>query len=147
ELEPQLETEQAKPFKATVLVPCDEPKFAPVIVTRTPVEADAGDIDVIVGAGTTVKLTPLLLVLPELTTIFPVVAPEGTKAIMLLVVQLVTVALVPLNVTTLEPWVALKLEPVMVTEAPGAPVVGDKAEIVGAPMTENATPLESPPLV
>jgi hypothetical protein len=45
---------------------------------------------------------------------------------MLEVPQLVAVAVVPLNFTVLVPWVVPKFEPVMVTEAPTAPVGIDK---------------------
>jgi hypothetical protein len=55
------------------------------------------------GAGTTVKLTPLLFTPPTLTTTFPVVAPEGTVATIFVVLQLVTDAVVPLNFTLLPP--------------------------------------------
>src|SRR5215472_9384699 len=47
----------------------------------------------------TVKFTPLLVTPPTFTTTFPVVAPFGTDVAMLVAVQLVTAATVPLNVT------------------------------------------------
>jgi hypothetical protein len=54
------------------------------------------------GGGTTVKFTPLLARRPRrVTTTFPVVAPEGTVATMVVALQLVTAALVPLKVTVL----------------------------------------------
>jgi hypothetical protein len=50
------------------------------------------------GAGMfTVKLTPLLATPPTVTTTLPVVAPDGTGATMLVALQLVGVAAVPLN--------------------------------------------------
>jgi len=51
----------------------------------------------------TVKLTPLLAALPTVTTTVPVVAPVGTGATMEEALQLVGVALVPLNFTVLVP--------------------------------------------
>ena len=59
-----------------------------------------------VGVATcdiTVKLTALLATPPTVTTTFPVVAPVGTVVVMLVALQLVTVASVPLNVTVLVP--------------------------------------------
>jgi len=51
---------------------------------------------------------------------------------MLVALQLVTVAAVPLNLTVLLPCVVPKLDPAIVTEAPTAPVLGVRLEIVGA---------------
>jgi hypothetical protein len=84
------------------------------------------------GAGTTVKLLPLLAVPETVTTTFPVVAPVGTLATMLVALQLVAVAVVPLNFSVLLPCVEPKLVPVIVTEAPTAPVVGERLVILGA---------------
>jgi len=84
------------------------------------------------GAATTVKLFPLLAVPETVTTTFPVVAPVGTVATMLVALQLVAVAEVPLNFTVLLPWDEPKFVPVIVTEAPTAPDVGDRVVIVGA---------------
>ena len=56
----QLEGKALVPLKLTVLLPCAGPKFAPVIVTDVPTVADAGDKPVILGGGTTVKITALL---------------------------------------------------------------------------------------
>ncbi len=64
-----------------------------------------------------------LLHLNTVTTTFPVAAPVGTVATMLVALQLVTVAGVPLNVTVLVDCVAPKFVPVMVMEAPTAPDV------------------------
>lgn len=55
------------------------------------------------GGGSTVKLTPLLATPATVTTTLPVVAPAGTGATMLLALQLVGVAVVPLNVSLLLP--------------------------------------------
>jgi hypothetical protein len=53
--------------------------------------------------GATVKFTPLLFMPPARTTIFPVVAPDGTVAEMLVAPQRVTVPGVPLKETAPEP--------------------------------------------
>ena len=77
----------------------------------------------------------------------PVVAPVGTAATIEVAPQLVIdVADVPLNATVLVPCVAPKFVPVIVTEAPTAPDVGDKLVMFGAATTVNAEPLLSTPL-
>src|SRR5207245_9355667 len=94
----------AVPLNFTVLVPCVAPKLAPVIVTDVPTNPDVGFRLVMLGAGTvTVKLTPLLATPPTVTTTFPVVAPVGTGTTMLVALQLVAAAAVPLNFTLLVP--------------------------------------------
>jgi hypothetical protein len=130
-------------LNVTVLVPCVAPKFEPVIVTEVPTTPEVTDRLLMLGAGTTVKLTPLLAAPPTVTTTFPVVAPEGTGTPMLMAFQLVGVVAVPLNVTVLEPWVDPKFVPVMVTEAPTAPVAGDRPVIPGR--TVKAAPLLATP--
>ena len=54
----------------------------------------------------------------------PVVAPAGTVTAMLVLLQVVGVAVVPLKVTVLLPCVAPKLVPVIVTGVPTVPEVG-----------------------
>jgi len=116
----------AVPLKATVLVPCVAPKFAPAIVTDAPTNPDVGLRLAMLGVpGTvTVKLTPLLATPPTVTTTLPVVAPLGTGATMLVAFQLVGPAAIPLNVTVLVPCVAPKFAPVIVTDVPTNPDVG-----------------------
>src|SRR5438552_5752913 len=122
---PQLVGVATVPLNFTVLVPCVAPKFAPVIVTDVPTNPDVGFRLVMLGAGTvTVKLTPLLATPPTVTTTFPVVAPVGTGTTMLVALQLVGVAAVPLNVTEVVPCVAPKLAPLIVTGVPRTPDVG-----------------------
>ena len=85
------------PLNVTVLDPCGDPKVVPVIVTGVPTTPDGGErLEML---GVTVKLTPLLEFPPTVTTIFPVVAPLGTGATMLVALQMVGVAVVPLTVT------------------------------------------------
>ena len=101
-------------------------------VTEAPTAPEVGERLVMLGAATTVKLFPLLAVPDTVTTTFPVVAPLGTLATMLVALQLVAVAVVPLNFTVLLPCVEPKLVPVIVTEAPMAPDVGERLVILGA---------------
>jgi hypothetical protein len=85
---------------------------------------------------TTVNDTPLLANPPAFTTTMPVDAPDGTVATMLLVVQEVAVAAALPNITVLEPCVAPKLIPAIVTDEPTLPVVGDSDTMdgVGVPV-------------
>src|SRR5690348_15957292 len=93
--------------------------------------------------GVTVKVTPLLARLFTVTTTLPVVVPAGTGALMLVVLQLVGVAGVPLNVTALPPCVAPKFVPVMVTEVPIGPDAGFRLVMPG--VTVKSTPLLGAP--
>src|SRR3989441_384112 len=121
------------PLNLTLLVPCVAPKFAPAIVTDAPTNPEAGFKLVMLGAGTvTVKLTPLLATPPTVTTTFPVVAPAGTGTTMLVALQLVGVAAVPLNLTLLVPCVAPKFAPAIVTDVPTNPDVGFRLVVLGA---------------
>jgi hypothetical protein len=91
------------PLKVTLLVPCEEPKFVPVIVTEVFTFPEFGLRFVIDGDVPTTKRTPLLRIPPTVTTTFPVVAPVGTDVVMLAAPQNVGVAITPLNVTVLDP--------------------------------------------
>src|SRR5580658_615319 len=107
--------------------------------------AEAGDNVVMLGVASTVKLTPLLATPDTVTTTFPVVAPAGTGATMLVALQLVGVADVPLNLTVLVPCVVPKFVPVIVTEAPTAAEVGDNVVMLGVASTVKLTPLLATP--
>src|SRR5467141_3701141 len=135
------------PLNFTVLVPCVAPKFAPVIVPDAPTNPDVGFKLVMLGAGTvTVKLIPLLATPPTVTTTFPVVAPAGTVAVMLVALQLVGTAPTPLNATVLVPCVAPKFAPAIVTDAPTNPDDGFKLVMLGArTITAQLIPLLSTP--
>ncbi len=129
----------AVPLKVTVLVPCVAPKVAPLIVTEVPTGPEVGDRVLMLGA--TLKVTPLLANPPTVTTTGPVVAPVGTGATMLVALQLVGVAVVPLKVTVLVPRVPPKCDPLMVTEVPTGPEVGERLLMLGAALhalTANA---------
>jgi hypothetical protein len=94
----------------------------------------------------TVNATPLLAKPPIATTTFPVVAPFGTVATMLVALQLVTLATAPLKVTAFVPWLAPKFVPVTVTEVPTGPEVGLKLVILGVERTVKDSPLVFTPL-
>ena len=121
----------ATPLKVTVLVPCEAPKFDPVMVTEAPKVAKVGLRLVILGGAITVKREPLLAKPPTVTVTLPVVAPLGTDTAMLVLPQLVGVAAVPLKVTVLVPWVAPKFAPAIVTVVPTGPEVGFRLVILG----------------
>src|SRR6202521_5781045 len=124
------------PLNVTVLVvPCEAPKLVPVMVTELPTAPEVGFRLVMLGAEAvfTVNTMALLVLPPTVTTTLPVVAPSGTGATMVVALQLVGVAAVPLNVTVLVvPCEAPKLVPVMVTELPTAPEVGFRLVMLGA---------------
>jgi hypothetical protein len=99
-----------------------------------------------VGVESTVKDTPLVSTPLACTTTFPVVAPLGTGTAMLVALQLVGVAVVPLNLIVLLPCVAPKSVPVTVTDAPTAPEVRLRLVIAGVGRRVNVAALVSTPL-
>jgi hypothetical protein len=101
-----------------------------VIVTVAPTAPDV--IDKLVMPGATAKLFPLLFTAPATTTTLPLVAVAGTVVTMVVAVHVVAVAVVPLNLILPIPWGEPKFVPVMIKEAPTAPVVIDKLLMVGA---------------
>jgi hypothetical protein len=119
----------AVPLNVTVLPPCVVPNPVPVIVTCVPAKPPRGERLVI--PGTTEKFCPLLDVAPTVTTTFPVLAAVGTGTTMLVELQLVGGAVVPLIVTVLDPCVAPKLDPLIVTDVPTGPDDGETVLIAG----------------
>jgi hypothetical protein len=103
-------------------------RLVPVIVTLSPDMPLVGVKPVIFGS--TLK-TATLVAVPwgVVTLIDPVVAPEGTVAVIDVLEMTLKLALTPLNLTAVAP---LKFVPVIVTLVPTAPIVGVKEEIVGA---------------
>ena len=119
------------PLNFTVLVPCVEPKFVPVIVTDAPTAPEVGDKLVMLGRHHGER-HPLLSTPLAVTTTLPVVAPVGTVATIDVALQLpIVVAAVPLNFTVPVPCVEPKFVPVIVTDAPTAPDVGDRLVMLG----------------
>ena len=104
----------------------------PISVTVVLAAPEDGDIDDKTGAGTTVKVTPLLAAPLMVTMTLPDVAPDGTRTVIEDAVQFeMTVTVVPLNFTELVPCVDPKLLPLITILAPMAPEVGDRLEIDG----------------
>ncbi len=122
------------PLNLTVLVPWVDPKPLPLIVMEAPIAPEFGDKVVML---TMVKFTPLLATLPTVTTTLPVVAPLGTVAFMLVALHEVTLAVVPLNLTVLVPWLEPNPLPVIITDVPTVPEVGDNDVIEGAAKAAN----------
>jgi len=89
------------PLNVIVLVPCVVPNPAPVTVTATVAAPLVRESLVMPGPGLTVNSTPLLATPPSVTTTLPVVAAEGTVAVMDVALQLVTEAFRPLKLTVL----------------------------------------------
>jgi hypothetical protein len=146
ELALQLIGVTAVPLNVTDPVLRLEPKPVPVIVTKVPTVPDVGERLVMVG--TTEKFT-LLLGTPSTTMkTLPVVATVGTRTTMDPALQLVGLAVVPLNVTVLAPCVDAKFVPVIVTAVPTVPDVGDRLTIFGVGSTvKTAVLLDSELLV
>lgn len=135
----------AVPLKVTVLEPLVAPKFEPAIVTAVPTGPMVGERLVIAGGTVTVNVGALLARPPTVTTTLPVAAPAGTGTTMLVAVQLVGGAAVPLNVTVLEPLVAPKFDPAIVTAVPTGPLVGDRLVMAGGTVTVNGSALLAVP--
>ena len=105
-------------------------RFEPLIVTEVPTDPLVGENDEIFGTPATVNVSELVSVPPGVVTlIFPVVAPEGTVAVILLDDSTVKVALVPSNFTEVA---SARLEPLIVTEVPTGPLFGENPEMVAA---------------
>jgi hypothetical protein len=73
------------------------------MATDAPTGPAVGEILIMDGGEITVKLTPLLACSPRVTTTFPVVALLGTATTIVVLLQLTGVAVVPLNLTVLDP--------------------------------------------
>jgi hypothetical protein len=118
----------------TVLEPCDEPKFVPVIVTGVVAGPDAGLRFVMAGGGgVTVKFMPLLATPATVTiTVAVPVTMAGTCTVMLVGVQMLAGAAgVPLNVTVFEPCDEPKFVPVIVTGVLTGPEEGFRLLMLG----------------
>lgn len=147
------------PLKVTVLVPWVVPKPEPPTLMEVPTVPEDGVRLLIFGI--TVKFTALLASPPTVTTTGPVSAPgpamvgPGTATMMLVALQVMTLPAIPLKVTKLLPWVAPKLAPVIVTEDPTKPEVGERLVMLGVmlkgtelltklPTTRNTLPVVAP---
>lgn len=74
-----------------------------------------------------------------MTTTGPVVAPLGTVTPILVLVQLVGVASVPLKLTVLPTVCVPKLFPLTVTAVPTPPVVTERLVMLGTELTLNGS--------
>ncbi len=127
------------PLKVTISSTSSESKFNPVIVTLASTRPLPGLKLVICGVGMTIKFVLLVIVSPlTLIVIFPVDAPTGTTAVMLLGVEVLTSAVTSLNFTTWSEGVVLKSVPEIITVAPAAPLNGLKSIILGVGSTEKS---------
>ena len=117
------------------------PKFVPVIVTDVPITPEIGVKFVRLGDPGTVNSRPLLASPFTVTTTLPVVAWLGTGTTIDVALQLVGVAVVPLNDTALLPWVVPKFAPEIVTGVPTAPDVGERLERIGGGLAPLPTPV------
>jgi hypothetical protein len=139
----QVVTVAAVPLNVTVLEPCDDPKVVPVMVIDAPTAPEVALR--LVMAGITVNGDPLLAAPNTLTTTLPVVAAAGTATVMLVALQALAAAAVPLKVTVLVPCEAPKFVPVMVIDAPTAPEVALRLVMAGGGMTVKGEPLLAVP--
>jgi len=107
----------AVPLKVTVLDPWVAPKLVPLMTTAVPAVPETGAMLVMLGVGSTVKLTPLLALPPTVTVALPLIAPLGTGATICVALQLAGVVVLPLlKVTVLDPWVRPKFRPANVID-------------------------------
>jgi hypothetical protein len=148
EVLPQTDGLAVVPLNVTALAPCAEPKLFPEIMTTVPTAPKFGDKLVMLGVELTTKVTPLLATPPTVTTTGPVVVPDGTVTVIEAEAQLAAVALFPLKVTVLVPWLKPKFPPATVTMVPTGPTFGDRVVMTGAELTVKVTPLlATPPTV
>jgi hypothetical protein len=111
-------------------------KFVPERTTVAPTAPLDGENPVSVGGDNTSKLEALVSVTPLTVTVMgPSVADAGTVVVNEVVVAAVTIAVVPLNATTLLAGVVLKFVPEIVTVAPIAPLDGENPVKVGVGRT------------
>jgi hypothetical protein len=107
----------------------------PLMVTEVPTGPLVGENDDTTGGLVTVN-DPALWPVPTavVTLIFPVVAPAGTVALICVDDTTVKLAWVPLNATEVAPLNPL---PLIVTDVPTGPLVGENDEITGGLVTVN----------
>jgi hypothetical protein len=134
------------PLNLTVLEPCVSRKLDPEIVIAVPIEPEFCERLLILGTGSRVNPVALLATPPTVTTTFPVVAPEGTGTVMDVVLHADGTPVVPLNVTVLVPCGDPNPVPVIVTDVPTMPFVGERLEIAGPAWTVKFMPADAFPL-
>lgn len=113
-------------MKVTAVIPV---KPVPMIVTEVPGEPEVGVNEVIVGTTVTTKLVVLVPVpAGPVTRMGPVVAVAGTVAVICVAEFTTKVDATPLKVTAVAP---VKPVPVITTEVPDGPIVGENDVIPG----------------
>ena len=120
-----------KPAALSPNLTCVAPrKLAPKITTEVPTDPVVGEIELIDGVAVVTRKFALLVAVPPgvVTLTRPVVAPEGTVAVILIDEFTAKLAATPLNVTNVAP---LRLVPLITTEVPTGPEVGENELIVG----------------
>src|SRR5882724_4291145 len=100
------------------------PNPLPLIVMVPPTGASGGEMLEITGFGTSKEVLEGPGTELTVTVIWPVVAPEGTVAIICVSVHVVTAAATPLNLMVLLRWLAWKPLPAIVTWVPDVPPSG-----------------------
>src|SRR5216684_4330169 len=141
----QLVTVAGMVFRVTPPLPCEGPRFVPVMVNDEPNAPPAvGATEVMAGAAVTVNVTPALATPPAaVTTTLPVTAPVGTVATMLVGLHDDTVATTVPNLTLPLPCDGPKFAPVITTEVFTAPVTGVRLVMEGAGVPRGSTMVES----
>jgi uncharacterized protein (DUF1499 family) len=119
----------------TTLLAAVVEKFVPVITTVPPTATVEGLKPVNVGVGTTETLEEVRVKPAYSTVTEPVVAPTGIVIVKEVAVKSLTVAVKPLNFTTMSEADAGKLVPVTVTVPPTTTVEGETEDKVGAATT------------
>jgi hypothetical protein len=101
-----------------------------------PAALRAGEMDEVTASGAvTVNVTALLAPTPvtfTTTGMAPSETDDGTGALIEVALHKVGAPTTPPKVTVLLPWVDPKLAPVIVTDVPTGPVVGERLVIAGA---------------
>jgi hypothetical protein len=105
-------------------------RLNPVIVTAVLESPKVGEKFVMIGPALVVKsMLEVALPLVVVTVIGPVVAPEGTVALISVVEVTVAVAVMPLNLTVVG---GTKLPPEMTTGEPLVPTAGENPVMIGS---------------
>src|SRR5215475_14517277 len=108
-----------------------------------PVGPLVGEMLVTCGGGTAKNTLVFPDTPPTVAKTMPLVAPLGTVAVICVSDQFTIAAFTPANFSVLEPCVAPKLEPLIVTWVPTGPLVGTRLTTVGVSMVNTTSVLLS----
>jgi len=139
-----VQTCAAAPLNRTTLEPCSDPKPDPLIPTKVPVVPEVELRLVMDGPAVTVNDAVALC---PATVTFTVAAPTvtlGTSAVILLSLQLVIFAAVPLKVTVLLPCGDPKPAPEITTGALTGPLLGFSGGVMLGGIVKLIPLLETP---